>query len=617
MKYGLVVACIFLSVFSFAQNSFTYSPLKPRPGDEITFSFTPSGALAGMVAIPNAFVVESSVNGYKLTDITLSRSYGKLEGKFKTAASTAFVALGFMKDDQYDVNNDDGYTILMFENNQPVTNSYALAADFYSKLGKQRFGMITNDKKALLLLEDEMKCHPENRENVLFQYYRALQKVNPARGADSVQNNIELSIGTLKTEADYKKLSGLYNILRLNKQSRFIDSLKDQKFPPKPQELAQLILKFDSATNLEQKKQILEAAKQLAITKEASNYAANSIDVLMAKLATGYFEKNDFTSFVDLANGFNNNDKKYRLFNEIIMRNQNKEDKAIFVEKLAKEATLWAKNERVRPTEAQPPMTTQLEWEEARKERYMNVAVAYSKVLFTQKKYKEGIKYAKEVALDLGREEKGYFNNNYLQFAQKTMSQKEVQSLAERFFIGGKSGDYPKTVLKEIYVRQNNSDTGFDNYLHGLSVAAANKKLENIRKEVLNIPAPDFSLKDTDGKTVRLSDFTGKVVVLDFWATWCGPCKASFPAMQKMVEKYKHDAGVQFLFIDTWEQGEDVLQTVTNFIKTNRYDFHVLMDTESMVVRDYRISGIPAKFIIGRDGKIKFQETGFYGLTLI
>jgi len=132
-------------------------------------------------------------------------------------------------------------------------------------------------------------------------------------------------------------------------------------------------------------------------------------------------------------------------------------------------------------------------------------------------------------------------------------------------------------------------------------------------------PAPGFSLKDLDGKEVSLEDLKGKVVVLDFWATWCAPCIKSFPAMQMAVDKYKEDPEVAFLFINTWERQEDPAAAVKQFMDRRGFNFTVLMDKKdpvskrNPVVESYNVTGIPVKFIIDADGNIRHKLTGFMG----
>jgi len=123
--------------------------------------------------------------------------------------------------------------------------------------------------------------------------------------------------------------------------------------------------------------------------------------------------------------------------------------------------------------------------------------------------------------------------------------------------------------------------------------------------------APDFTVTDLAGNTVRLSDYRGQPVVLNAWATWCGPCLSEMPDLETFYQEYKGQ-GVIVLAVNLGEPGD----RVTGFIQDSSYTFPVLLDESTAAVgRPYRISAIPTTFFIDREGKIVSIRRGAMNLA--
>jgi peroxiredoxin len=117
--------------------------------------------------------------------------------------------------------------------------------------------------------------------------------------------------------------------------------------------------------------------------------------------------------------------------------------------------------------------------------------------------------------------------------------------------------------------------------------------------------AIDFTLTSLDGKKVSLSDFRGKNVYLNFFATWCPPCKRELPDMEKLYREYK-DKGLELVVVDLGEKQS----TVKSFMESNNYSFSVLLDTDNKVAQTYNISSIPVSYFINKDGIITESKVG-------
>lgn len=199
----------------------------------------------------------------------------------------------------------------------------------------------------------------------------------------------------------------------------------------------------------------------------------------------------------------------------------------------------------------------------------------------------------------------------YIAMALKFLNEKEITNQLAILVKDEMATANVLNELKKLYISKNGRVEGYDKYLASLNGSHIDEKIKALKNEMLNKVAPDFSLKDLQGTTVNLKDLKGKIIVLDFWATWCGPCKASFPAMQAMVDKYKDNENVKFLFIDTYERGANKEKAANDYITEKGFSFQVLMDNSDEVAKSYGANNIPAKFVIDKNGNMQFKSAGF------
>ena len=156
--------------------------------------------------------------------------------------------------------------------------------------------------------------------------------------------------------------------------------------------------------------------------------------------------------------------------------------------------------------------------------------------------------------------------------------------------------DKPRTALKAMEDAKKDVQkapaAGDDDYTKGLLAVGAE--------------APGFSLKTADSKPISLAELKGKVVVLDFWATWCGPCKMAIPSLQKVADKYKDTGNVVVLGMLT----DDDVSLAKKILKEKNATYTLVTNAESTGGK-YKVSAIPCLYVVGPDGKIAARHVGF------
>lgn len=173
-----------------------------------------------------------------------------------------------------------------------------------------------------------------------------------------------------------------------------------------------------------------------------------------------------------------------------------------------------------------------------------------------------------------------------------------------RYYLGNAENADVDQVIQDSYLMLSGKKDGLEEYIKAHLEDLKKEDYERMVTERLNVPAEEFRLRSLNGSTVSLSDYRGKIVLVDFWATWCGPCKRELPLLQAAYPKWKTE-GVELLAIST----DKDTSKVAPFISKNNYTFPVLFDDGTS--KDYDVSGIPTLFVVDKNGKVQYRHLGY------
>ena len=615
---GTLLILLLLAGSAIAQDNFSYTPQNPKPGDVITITYEPSGMLLGTIKPIDAVYYMSGYapGGYKnlaADELTLTKQGKKYVGTIKSDTAASLITLGFAADKNYDNNYNNGYYIILNDGEKPRKGAYSSLSFFYQYDG-QRVGLESNPGKALEAVQKEIELNPDASKELLPMYVRLLNTTKKEEGPALVQKEIEKFLkGGLKTEDDYITLQSLYAVTRQPEQSKLIGELIKQKFPQGKWQINETMQKFYTEKDPVKKEAMLKDIAAKVETEEIWKPLKSNLDYFKQQYLSTFVAKKDWAGLRQAMKEiqFDNIDQLASFYNSTAWNMQKDSTELALAEEMSRFATTYTKGEMLKPTGKKPTYLTTKQWDANRKNMYGMFADTYAMIMYRMGQYKKGLPYAKEAAMDILKGADAEQNNTYALLAEKVLPAKQYKKELEAFVKDGKATADMKDILKRAYVKEKGSEAGFDDYVAGLQKESYMKMMAELRKSMLNETAPSFALLDLKGNNVDIKDLKGKVVVADFWATWCGPCIASFPAMQKMVNKYKDDDKVKFVFINTWENGEDKNKQAGDFMTKSQYNFQVLMDSEDKVVQQFKVEGIPTKFVIDGNGIIRFKSVGY------
>jgi peroxiredoxin len=608
MKRNLSIFIILILISPFSTmnaQTFSFKPEKPLPGEKVTVKFNPAGT-----PLENSNNIEMFTYFYKqeLTDTKSSemKKSGKTwSGTFSTGKEDLGVIIIFKDEDENTVNNDQrGFVVHLYNNKGEILpGSIAGLGYAYIDWTTQHLNFERDHTFGIELMEKDLEKNPSLKETFVRYYYPVKSYFNKERSIEIVQEGISiLEKKKDPDEKDYLTLIEFYKMISHPDGIKKYEEIANNKYPLG---LVAQRRDFSAITPMEDSEEKISRLKEFIMKFSESGV----VPAAQGQIIRMYLASKDYEKLKTYLSENKENIKSFLYYDAAhkILKAEGDASLALEITMLGDEARNYEKLK-----EKKPVYLSESQWLKQKEELKSFGSFSRGRALYELNRTREALNDLKG-AWEKSKGENPEINLYYTKALMIEGKYETAFDVVSELISEGASSSELNKLFEEIYIKVKGTGNGYKEHAAALTKKSYKKIAAQLEKEMINEPAPDFKLVDLDGNEVSFEQYKGKIVIIDFWATWCGPCLQSFPALKNSVEKYKDNEEVKFLFINTWERVQDKKKNAADFIAKNSYPFHVLMDQDNKVIEQYKVSGIPTKFIIDKNGNIRFKSIGFSG----
>ncbi len=615
MKKSLIGLVVLLLPGWVLAQALRLEPNHPRPGQQVTLTYDPAKTKLAGASTVNFVVYWLRPEGEpSAQEITPTRSGGTFQATFVIPDTAAAMAFVFEHDERRDTNGGQGYAQQLFRaDGGTAPGSYVSLAqahlNYYTHVRLED----RDTQEARALFEREFREYPASKRKYLSAYLTTLNPRHTEDRAAILRITEQVAALPDLTADELNAIANGYHQAGKSDQEKAIREKRKQQFgDAEPyHKIYKIFASTQPMTLAERGKAYENVQKEYRVNPKPSYHKLQQGAYQMyLQMLSDSGRTAEFQALVQSA------PTEYQsitmsIYNRIARKAVSKGEDLERSAELGQQAVDWAKRWINQPRDSinDSPSLTATQIRSNRQADYARYADTYAQLLYKQGKVAEALPYFEDAAKIHGRYNNAERNERYLTVLQ-LVKPEAVQAEASAMLRIGKSTPTIEQLLHQAYVSDRTNEAEYESYLAGLRKEAATHRRTELQEKMIARPAPDFDLMNLEGKPVRLADLKGKVIILDFWATWCGPCIASFPGMQKAQAHFEGNPDVVFLFVNSLQQEPDKRKVVADFIAKNEYPFTVLMDEKDEVIRAFKVWGIPTKFIIDKAGIIRFRSVG-------